>query len=166
MSIPCPTAKSKMPSLEFLMSCAQFGLGWGPCGHCGVADVFDSSRDYNGTFFCKNAECTAVGYAKLQHDEERRLAFTERRRKEQEEWEAQQHAYRRRLEEEDAAALKRWQEGVEEAARQVEQAWLERIQQPLHQNYACECCNGKTASLRLKKGELLCSICERLPSRA
>ena len=165
-----------MPSLEFLMSCAQFGLGWGPCGHCGVADVFDNSRNYNGTFFCCKAECTAAGLAKLQQDEERLLALAERRRKEQEEWEAQLAAERRRLEEEDAAALKRWQEAEdqqrlenekwEERWAAYEQQWQIRIRQALRQSYRCECCNGETSRLRLKNGELLCGICERLPSRA
>ncbi len=165
-----------MPSLEFLMSCAQFGLGYGRCGHCGVADVFDSSRDYNGTFFCCNAECTAAGLAKLQHDEERLLALAEQRRKEEEEWEAQLAARRRRLEEEDAAALKRWQEAEEQQRLEnekweerwaaYEQQWQIRIRQALRQSYRCECCNGETSRLRLKNGELLCGICERLPSRA
>ena len=165
-----------MVSIQFLSSVAAAGLGWGPCGHCGVADVFDSSRDYNGTFFCRAAECTAAGHAKLQADEERRLALAEQRRKDQEEWEAQQHAYRRRLEEEDAAALKRWQEAEElqrlenekweERWAAYEQQWQIRIRQALLQSYRCECCNGETNRLRLKNGELLCSICERLPSRA
>jgi hypothetical protein len=159
-----------MPSIEFLMSCARFGLGWGPCENCGTEDVFDGSCDYNGSYFCRAAECTTAGYAKIQSDEERRLALVEQRRKDQEKWEADMAAYERRIAEEDAAAKKRWEE--QEAARQAEeQAIFEyarslRIQQPLFQSYRCECCNGETARLLLKKGELLCGICAKLPSRA
>lgn len=159
-----------MASLEFLYSCARFGLGWGPCENCGTEDVFDGTSDYNGSYFCKNADCTAAGYAKLQRDDAARLARAEQRRKDKEEWEAAQAAYYQGLAEEDAAAKKRWEE--QEAARQAEeQAIFDyirslRVQQPLFQSYLCECCNGKTDRLRLKKGELLCGICERLPSRA
>jgi hypothetical protein len=159
-----------MPSLEFLYSCARFGLGYGACENCGTEDVFDGTSDYNGSYFCRAAECTAAGYAKLQRDEEARLARAEQRRKDKEEWEAAKAAYERRVAEEDAAAKKRWDE--QEAARQAEeQAIFEytrslRVQQPLFQSYRCECCNGETARLLLKKGELLCGRCAKLPSRA
>jgi hypothetical protein len=132
-----------MPSLEFLMSCAQFGLGYGRCGHCGEEDVFDNSSCFNGSYFCRKTDCTAAGHAKLQHEEELYQAAVEQRRKDQEEWEAADARRRARWAEEDAALL----------------AWQQRVALPLHQKHLCESCDCETRSLRLKGNQLLCSKC-------
>jgi len=159
-----------MPSLEFLMSVASFGLGYGSCRHCGVEDIFDSSSCFDGTYFCRLPDCRAAGYAALERAEEYLRYCKEQERRSKEEWEAADARRRARWAEEDAAYI--CELAAKEAARQTEEeaifqmARQQRIQQPLHQKYLCECCNGETGDLRLKKGELLCDICAQLPSRA